>query len=183
MEFTIESLQDKIPASVYELLTTEDYMNLPLPEEADIDKAHSVIAPPHVPNGWYPVRQRPLVKEEIEAVNSCTVVESEFGLSVKFELTNGKIRYIPCGNYPLFKVDQEWHPEDLQLIELEKYDNDHAIWRVAPITQHVDTFVFLMSKEEFKFREQTFGKILNRYYSLMKRDGKKINIFKYLRLY
>lgn len=182
MEFTIKSLQDKIPASVYELLTTEDYMSLPIPKEEDIDKAHSIISPPHIPNGWFPVSQRHLTEEEIKAVKSCTVVKSDFGLSMEFKLTNEEVKYIPCGNIPLFETGQEWHPKNLKLIELGKYGEDTTIWRIAPITKHVDVRVNI-SKEEYILREKTFGEMLHRYYDLMKRDGKKISIFKYLRLY
>lgn len=184
MEFTIESLKDKIPVRVYELLTAENYMVLPLPEEADIDCAHAVISPHDVPTHWTPVSQRSLTEEEIKAIKSCTVVPTAYGMSMKFELNNGKISYIPCGNYHLFKEGQEWYSWDLKLIELMKYGEDATLWRVVPITHHVEMKEFpYMSQDEYSLREQTFGKILHRYNDLLRREGKEVNIFKYLKLY
>lgn len=184
MEFTIESLRDKIPASVYRLLTTEDYMVLPLPEEADVDTAHAVISPPDIPTHWIPVKQKVLTEEEIKTIANCTVVASDYGLSMKFNLVDGRTSYVVCGDYHLFKEGQEWYPWDLKLIELTKYGEDATLWRVVPVTHHVEMKEFpYMSQDEYILREQIFGKILHRYYDLLIRDGKKVNIFKYLRPY
>lgn len=184
MKFTIESLQDKIPASVYKLLTTEDYMALPLPEEADVDTAYAVIGPPDFPCPWTPVSQRNLTEEEIKAVKCCKVVASEYGLSMQFTLSKGGTSYIPCGNYRFFKEGQKWHPQDLNIIELRKYDKDVSIWRIAPAFQYVEIKEYsYMSLKEYKLRSEVSGKIIGRYNNLLRRDGKKINIFKYLHLY
>lgn len=184
MEFTIESLQDKIPASMYELLTTEDYMRLPLPEEADVDTAYAVIGPHDFPCHWTPVSQRNLTEEEIKAVKCGKVVASEYGLSMQFILSKGGTSCIPCGNYQLFEEGQKWHPQDLKIIELRKYDEDVSIWRIAPAVQYVEIKEYpYMSLEEYKLRSEVSGKIIGRYNDLLRRDGKKINIFKYLRLY
>lgn len=184
MEFTIESLHDKIPASVYELLTAKNYMTLPLPEEADVDIAYAVIGPHDLPCHWTPISQRTFTEEEIKAVNSCKVVANDYGLSMQFTLNKGGTPSIPCGNYQLFEEGQEWHPQDLKIIELRKYDEDISIWRIAPAVQYVEIKEYsYMSHEEYKLRTETSSKIIWRYNDLLRRDGKKVNIFKYLRLY
>lgn len=183
MELTIESLQDKIPASAYELLTTEDYMALPLPEETDIAKAYDTIAPPYSSYLWIPVSQRNFTEQEMKDIKSCVVVPSEYGVSMKFEFIDGKERFIPCGNSPLFKEGQEWSPKDLKIIELRKVDEKIAVFRVVPVSQSVTIKKFQLSSEEYKWRTEVSGKLIEKYYDLLKRDGKKINIFKYLRLY
>lgn len=184
MEFTIESLRDKIPASVYELLTAESYMDLPLPEEADIDTAYAIIAPLDFPCHWTPIGQRTLTEEEIKAVKNCKVVADKYGLSMQFKLNKGGTSSIPCANYQLFDEGQQWNPMDLKLIELRKYDEDTSIFRVVPAAQYVEIKEYpYMPHGEYKLRTEVFSEIIRRYNYLLRRDGKKVNIFKYLRLY
>lgn len=187
MELRIEDLRDRISDSVYNLLTTDDYMSLPTPDEADIDCAHSVIIPYDIPYSWVPVLEINLEKKERVRIRKCTVVSSEYGLSMKFEFIKGKgnTYYIPCGNYPAFKEGQEWYPRDLKIVELRKYGEDGSIYRVAPADQYIEIASFPNKSycDEYTYRTDVFWKILSRYQDLLKRDGKKVNIFKYLRLY
>lgn len=182
MEFTIEMLQDKIPASVYELLTTEDHMSFPLPEEKDIDEAYAFISPAYIPCGWHAISQRPLTKEEISAVKCCTIVESQYGLSMRFDLTDKKPSHVPCGNSNSFEAGQEWKAEDLSIVEMEREGEEFTIFRVMPITERVDIWNDEF-KNERKQREDISGLMLHRYHDIIRRDGKKISIFKYLRAY
>ena len=185
MELRIEDLRDRISDSVYNLLIADDYMSLPTPDEADIDCAHAVIIPYDIPYNWVPVLERSLIKEEKRMIKRCTVVAAEYGLSMKFELTDGNIRYIQCGNYPAFKEGQEWYPRALKIVELRKYGEDNTIYRVAPADQHIEIASFPNESyyDEYTYRTDVFWKIWSRYQDLLKRDGKKVNILKYLRLY
>ena len=184
MEFTIESLQDKIPASVYELLTAESYMDFPLPEEADIDVAYAFIAPLDFPYHWTPISQRTLTEEEIKAVKCCKITASKYGLSMQFILSKGGVKFIPCANCQLFEEGQQWNPMDLKLIELRKCDEDASIFRVVPAAQYVEIKEYpYMPHEEYKLRTEVSSEIIRRYNYLLRRDGKKVNIFKYLRPY
>ena len=184
MNYSIKSLEGRIPADVYNLLISEDYMSFPCPKEEDIDKAYAIIAPPDVPRFWFPVGERTFTSEEIKTIKSCTVAKTKYGLIMKFVNTDGKESSIPCSTYHLFEEGQEWYPESLKVIELRKWSEKDSIYRVAPVTQHVDIKEYpQMSYEEYNFRINTVGTILSKYTDLRTRDGYHMDIFKYLRLY
>ena len=90
--------------------------------------------------GWAIVDCHPFTEEEMGMINRCKVVPSEFGLSMLFELTDGKECYVPLYRDYEPEVGHEPSPMELYILALMKVScvEDGPIYRITdtPIDIH-----------------------------------------------
>lgn len=181
--YSLEMLEGKIPSSIYALLMSDDPMNLPDCSEEDWDKAHEYLCP-DIPTGWQITDEREFSELEQMATESCIVVPSQFGLSMRFNFAEGEPTCIPCSSTHAFKEGEEWYIGDLKLLFLSRFGEKQTICRVAPIWQKVKIATFPdIHEDEYMFRTSAWSKIAPVRWAQLKRQGKKIDVFRYLKLY
>lgn len=184
MKYSIEVLQDKLPASIYKALKLNKAACLLKATMEEVDKAKKVLdcAPPA---HWVPVSYRKFTEEEIQVVDSCVVVDSMFGQSVQFNIKDEESpKYIPVGDHDRWITGQKLSIHDLKIVTLRRRED--VIYRIVPIDAEEKTY-FVSKKvtpEEANFRNKLYGKLfcMLREIKFEVRDG-ALNVFSFMRLY
>lgn len=97
--------------------------------------------------GWSIIDCRPFTKEEMRMINCCKVVLSQYGKSMSFELTDGKLYYVPMDRDYDAEVDHEPSPTELYILT---FMNVHCL-EDGPIFRITDTPVDIhMELDDFK---------------------------------
>lgn len=91
--------------------------------------------------GWSIVDCHPFTEEEMGMINRCKVVPSEFGLSMLFELTDGKEYHVPLYRDYEPEVGYEPSPIELYILALMNTSRveDGPIYRITntPVDIHM----------------------------------------------
>lgn len=90
--------------------------------------------------GWTFIDCRPFTEEEMGMINRCKVVLSQYGKSMSFELTDGKLYYVPMYRDYDAEVGHEPSPMELYILTLMHTScvEDGPIFRITdtPIDVH-----------------------------------------------
>ncbi len=78
---------------------------------------------------WHVVDSRSFTKEEIEAVSTASVVDSQYGSSVCFLMRSGGQSYIPLSNTSSLSVGDSVNLENAKLLTLARAGESN-IYRV-----------------------------------------------------
>lgn len=150
-----DKIKDNIPESLHPALLGEDIAES-IPHE-DWEKAQAFLD--EHPIGWTISLVRDWMPVEYLAVEKVTVVSSNFGFSIKFDLKKGEPRFIPISSELIgkVKVGQVFNIHDLKLAYLSR--NEETIYRIVSADNWKDPFLDLREqlKEEQTWRETKYS--------------------------
>lgn len=176
----LKVLQDKLPASVYKLLTSSNIEDYAAISKVEWAAARSYLVPQYS-YGFVPVAVEPIPDAILNLLEECKVCVSEFGYSMKFSFIIGEPAFIPC-SIDLWKEGEEWDPDDIQILKLRK--GKDFIYRVYPASKQVTLYEnYEADEEEQKFRESVWSVLVNLKHKYNKSKGIIPDIFEDLRLY
>lgn len=82
---------------------------------------------------WEVVDSERFSEEDAKQFKSATVVDSDYGLSMCFVMTNGTQHFVPLSSNSSMTLGQQAKVSDLQILTLRRADEPTTIYRVEEV--------------------------------------------------